>query len=470
MAVKFWFGKKHISDDSKDSGSDGSGASGGSVVMTEAVFPTGFGEQEQDIPGRASEVDLDKVKREVEFVKRNVAKHKIVSKIDASNRKPVVTTEIDEKSALKSKQKEGSVNIVDNRGGPTFKTVSIPGVVDGGKPNHKPVMTPVRMAATTAPIRLKSRSETQKDVLEKAQSALQSKPTTSALKVINKGHVSEQIKTDSPKFGLHVRKKTEPVNLVSAPNASTAAVSSDLTATVAPANYVKPKNDQRVLYYQLMNGLYDAILVLDDHGHVVDCNDRVQKVLGYSREEAWDLPVEKVIKGMNSQMFAHLKKNLAENHNVLITARCFKSSGDSFKGEIGVSTLSLTRAHNVVFAIRNVDQRKSTMADLRKAAAAFDISLASSFACNPEGFFTNVNKTLMDSFGITDAKQALKVRFIDMLPDATRSFAKALNGEYIREHLVVADAYGQNVTIDIALAPMKNGTEVIGVAGSMLPM
>jgi len=169
-------------------------------------------------------------------------------------------------------------------------------------------------------------------------------------------------------------------------------------------------------------------------------------------------------------MFAHLKKNLEENHNVLITARCFKQDGDSFKGEIGVSTLSLTRENNVVFAIRNVDQRKSTMAELRKAAAAFDIALVSAFACNPEGFFTNVNKTLMESFGIPDAKQALKVRFIDILPDAARLFAKALNGENVREKLVVTDAEGLTVKIDIALAPVKNGTDVSGVAGSILPL
>jgi PAS domain-containing protein len=110
------------------------------------------------------------------------------------------------------------------------------------------------------------------------------------------------------------------------------------------------------------------------------------------------------------------------------------------------------------------------MAELRKAAAAFDISLASAFACNTEGFFTIVNKTLMESFGISDAKQALKVRFIDILPDAARSFAKALSGEEIHDRLVVTDADGQTVKIEIALVPMKNGTEVTGVAGSMLPM
>ncbi|NLG01004.1 MAG: hypothetical protein GX565_12760, partial [Lentisphaerae bacterium] len=41
-------------------------------------------------------------------------------------------------------------------------------------------------------------------------------------------------------------------------------------AAAAPNDWVRPKPDQRVLYYQLMDGLYDAILILDDQGHVVD--------------------------------------------------------------------------------------------------------------------------------------------------------------------------------------------------------
>ena len=468
MAGKFWFGKRNISGGSDASDTGDSGSAGGAVVMTDAVFPTGFGDDEEDFSVNASDLVLDKVKRDVESVKKSVAKQKRTLENSVQTE---YSEEIADKSnakTLEAEKKEESVKIGENSDKPTFKTVSMPGVVDGGKPSGNPVMTPVRMAVATAPIKLKSISETQNTTLAKTSSAVQNKPTTSALKVVNKEHKPEPKRDDSPRFGLHVRKKAEPVNSGLVSNDSAPSVAS--AASVAPADYVKPKNDQRVLYYQLMNGLYDAILVLDDHGHVVDCNERVRKVLGYSREESWDLPIEKVIKGMNSQMFAHLKKNLEENHNVLITARCFKNNGDSFKGEIGVSTLSLTRANNVVFAIRNVDQRKSTMAELRKAAAAFDISLASAFACTPEGFFTNVNKTLMESFGITDAKQAMKIRFIDILPDAARSFAKVLNGEDIREILVVSDADGQTVKIEIALVPIKNGTEVSGVAGSMLPM
>jgi hypothetical protein len=103
-------------------------------------------------------------------------------------------------------------------------------------------------------------------------------------------------------------------------------------------------------------------------------------MLGYAREDTWDLPIDKVITGMSNQMFEHLKRNLAENHHILIDARCFRQDGTSFAGEVGVSTLSLTRGSNIVFAIRNVDRRKNAMDEMRKGQAALEVVCALSSA------------------------------------------------------------------------------------------
>ena len=233
---------------------------------------------------------------------------------------------------------------------------------------------------------------------------------------------------------------------------------------------VRPKTDQRVLYYQLMNGLYDALLILDDQGHVVDCSKRVEEVLGYSREDAWDLPIGKVITGMSAQMFGHLKRNLAENHHILIDARCFRKDGSSFTGEVGVSTLSLTRGDNMVFAIRNVERRKSAIEDLRKSRAAMDVALASTFVCDPDGFFLMVNQALLEAFGIPDEAQAKSVRFMDILPDAARFFLRAACGEKLREKLQVPTPEGLTIKIEVALMPVQNGQNITAVAGSILQL
>jgi len=451
MAGRFWFGKRNIGDSSNQSigEADENNAVIG-AVLDQAVFPTGLDEEDEadEISIKSPDEILDDVRRSVELVKKKIVDEN--KKIENNTSTPQDYDKDDNKS------REQPVNISGNKS-IKFTTRSIPGVIDGGRPDGHPVLTPVRHSASAAPVKLKSVAERDAERLASDKVEVK-KPTTSALKVVNKAHKSTPVE-DQPKFGLHVRSKDLTQSSESVEDRSE-----------APAEYIKPQSDQRVLYYQLMNGLYDAVLVLDDHGHVVDCNERVLKVLGYSREDAWDLPIDDVIKGMNSQMFAHLKRNLAESHHVLITARCYKSNGDSFKGEIGVSTLSLTRENNVVFAIRNVDQRKSAMAELRKSASAFEVALVPAFACSLEGFFTVVNKALMDSFGIPDDAEAKKVRFIDILPDAARAFAKSVTGEKVHETIVVSAADGQHVRVEISLAPIVNGRDVIGVAGSILQL
>jgi PAS domain S-box-containing protein len=272
-----------------------------------------------------------------------------------------------------------------------------------------------------------------------------------------------------PSFGLRPKAdapKAETAAAALATAAGTGVVERDSEATVM----VRPKVDQRALYYQLMNGLYDAVLVLDDQGHIVDCNNRVAEMLGYSREEAWDMPIGKVITGMVSQMFEHLKRNLAENHHVLIDARCYRKDGTSFAGEVGVSLISLTRGSNMVFAIRSVERRKNAMDDLRKSQAALEIAFAPAFVCDTDGFFVVANQALLDLFGIPDAEQAKGARFMDLLPDAARLFLRASCGEKIRETLNVPTPDGLQVKLQLALMPLQSGQNVTGVAGSIQQM
>lgn len=231
---------------------------------------------------------------------------------------------------------------------------------------------------------------------------------------------------------------------------------------------VRVKPDQRALYYQLMNGLYDAILILDEKGFVVDCNTRFTDILGYAREDSWDMPIGRIIAGMSSQMLGHLKSNLAENHHIILDARCLRKDGTSFTAEVGVSVFSLTRGDNMVFMIRNVDRRKRAMDELRKGSAALEIALAPAFVCDTDGFFVIVNNAFLESFSIPDLEHAKAVRLVDLLPDAARVFLRAACGEKIRDKLQIAMPDGTGLALDVSLAPVQNGQVITGVAGSIM--
>ncbi len=344
----------------------------------------------------------------------------------------------------------------------------------GNRSMPKPVMTPVRKAASTAPIKLSPVTAPE----------AKAEPATAVGPVAVGGG-----RPGLPAFGLRPKESgVVSVGPAAAPKPAAPLAGAPLAAQPAKPptaggaqadgksvavecgadGVVRPKTDQRALYYQLMNGLYDAVLILDDQGHIVDCNSRVTAMLGYSREDTWDIPIEKIITGMTSQMFEHLKRNLAENNHILIDARCFRQDGTSFAGEVGVSTLSLTRGSNIVFAIRNVDRRKHAMDEMRKGQSALEVALAPAFVCDLDGFFLVVNQAMLDAFGIPDEAQAKNVRFIDLLPDAARFFLRASCGEKIRESLRIPTPGGVPVKIELALKPVQNGQTVTAVAGSLL--
>ena len=133
-------------------------------------------------------------------------------------------------------------------------------------------------------------------------------------------------------------------------------------ATLKPGSTsaIRPQQSQKALYYQLMNGLYDAILIMGEQGHVIDCNQRCTPTLGYEREEMWDKHISEFVKGITPKIFADMKKALDESRQVLITARCTRKDGTNFTAEVGVSIMNLNGT-NLVFSIRNIEKRLAKM-------------------------------------------------------------------------------------------------------------
>ncbi len=239
------------------------------------------------------------------------------------------------------------------------------------------------------------------------------------------------------------------------------------TETVAADLPAVSRTDPKALYYQLMNGLYDVIFVLDDGGHVIDCNSRSEEIFGYSPDDVWNMPIEKIVYGMNNRMFNLLKKNLANKRHILIDARCFRSSGTSFLAEVGVSTVQLTRSQNVVFSIRNVERRKNSAEELRKYRAALDVLSVPAFTCDLHGAFEVLNPPVLKALGMVDEMEAQKKHFGEMLPDMIEQFQAAVKGVDVCETKDLTRPDGSVYTIELRLKPMRKGEEITGVAGTM---
>lgn len=122
-----------------------------------------------------------------------------------------------------------------------------------------------------------------------------------------------------------------------------------------------PAANPRAQFRELINGLYDAIFILDDGGRVVSSNRRVQKVFGYTEDDLWDMPITKIVKGVHALIFKQMRDALHNSQQVLINTKCLRKDGTEFSAEVGVSLVHLMRNENLVFAIRNVESRVASL-------------------------------------------------------------------------------------------------------------
>ena len=139
-------------------------------------------------------------------------------------------------------------------------------------------------------------------------------------------------------------------------------------APAAPA----PAVNQRELYRNLMNALYDAVLLVDDKGHVVDNNARVENTFGYSASEMWDMSLQKLIKGFGPHVLMKLAEPLSEGRPVIIDGRGIRKDGSLFSAEITVNKVKLAQSDNLIFAVRDISKRLLAMQEKMRATLQAD--------------------------------------------------------------------------------------------------
>ncbi len=233
---------------------------------------------------------------------------------------------------------------------------------------------------------------------------------------------------------------------------------------------LRPKNNQKTIYDQFLNGLYDLVIIVDRHGHIVECNRRAETMLGYAnRDDTWDMPISTIINGMTPPLFEQLKQSLASNDYAMINSRCVGKDGTTFPCEIGVSKTTFS-GNNIVFSIRNSERHQAQEIEARQQKQALELALAPTFICAPQdGTFVAVNQAFLDAFGIPTRQAALDITIFDLMPNLRELFTKATTGTKVHEKMEIAAAAGQNIKIEIVLAPAFASNKTIhAVIGSLL--
>ena len=227
--------------------------------------------------------------------------------------------------------------------------------------------------------------------------------------------------------------------------------------------------DYKTLYQQLIAGFYDALVLSDPDGHILDVNPRVTEYFIYDSQELSDQPISVLIPGVTPTVLERLQEGLTEDRRLMLNAQCRRKDDTEFAAEISISTIDLDTKGNIVFSIRNIDRRKKQWQFLRSKANAFDIAQSAVFCCDTQRVFRAVNQAFLDMFGFSDRDEVIGRVFEKVLSDEPlpELLQKALEGVQ-QTHRLVAESQNGMIQLEFQLNPDRQEKgKIVGVVGSI---
>lgn len=117
----------------------------------------------------------------------------------------------------------------------------------------------------------------------------------------------------------------------------------------------------------LFDNLYDAALISNLDGQIVDANPRAVQSFQYTSHELSEGMIPDIIVGMSTEVLKDICENLINNQFTLIMAYCIRKDGSSFPAEISSSRMRLSANDYLCFFIRDITTRREVEDEIKHA-------------------------------------------------------------------------------------------------------
>lgn len=225
--------------------------------------------------------------------------------------------------------------------------------------------------------------------------------------------------------------------------------------------------DRRSLFRQFLGGMYDAVVITDPNGHILDINPRATEHFGYELDEVLDEPISKLMPSLQSEVVQRIRKGIEGERHVMINANGLSKENRKFACEVAVSIIDLMNPGDIVFTIRNIEKRREIMKMLESKQNAFELAKCALFVCDLDGRFTESNSEFREMFGLENENEAKALTFNYFMSDEPlpTNFKKALDGETTTAAIVAEGDGEDQEDLEITLAPNRVGRKIVGVVG-----
>ena len=130
---------------------------------------------------------------------------------------------------------------------------------------------------------------------------------------------------------------------------------------------LKISDIENPVYRELLNNIYDAVLICDLKGKILDFNQRSLDFFLYSSEKLRSINLKNIIMGLTEETLLDLKDNADKKLLSLMEGTCLRLDKTDFPSEITVNKILLNKKEFLIFSIRNIQRRKEAEINLKSA-------------------------------------------------------------------------------------------------------
>jgi len=120
-------------------------------------------------------------------------------------------------------------------------------------------------------------------------------------------------------------------------------------------------------YDRLLQSIYDAVLITDCYGIIVDHNQRACDFFRYSAEELNGMRIIRLLSGVDEEIMASIRQNLMDRRYTLIEGSSLRKDGTTFPSEVAVNRLDIESEGRLCFFVRDISVRKRAQDALEDA-------------------------------------------------------------------------------------------------------
>ncbi len=234
----------------------------------------------------------------------------------------------------------------------------------------------------------------------------------------------------------------------------------------------RQKEESRTPYRALLRGLYDAVLLVNETGKIVDSNVRAEKFLQCNESELLHRTIMQIVSGFTIKMLETIRRDLNSGRFTVVHGYCLRVDGTSFPAEIAIGRVTTAERDALVFSIRNITIRKAMEEQLRTEHNALQNSTNSIAITNIDGAITHANPAFSRLSGVAESNMIGRhIRnFWQQSPETEQMFlAPRAGNNWTGELIGKLKKDSQPVRVHAMAAPNRNADgDQVGIVYSFV--